>query len=151
MTHYPSHQPDRTDLPPVRPAEAIAELIALAALSVTGVYELHSGSFGEVATYLPGRRVEGVRIRDDHVEVHLVLVWGFPVLETAERVRAVVSPIAGRRVDVVVQDVIDLALLPSTPSSALPSMTSSALPATPVMPAVPPAVNTPATIENRER
>ena len=149
MTHYPSHQPDRTDLAPVRPAEAIAELIALAALSVTGVYELHSGSFGEVATYLPGRRVEGVRIRDDHVEVHLVLVWGFPVLETAERVRAVVSPIAGRRVDVAVQDVIDLALLPSTPSST--SVTSSGLPATPVMPAVPPAVNTPATNENRER
>ncbi|MFD4183444.1 hypothetical protein ACFWPB_20405, partial [Rhodococcus sp. NPDC058514] len=39
-----------------------ADLIADAVLAVPGVAGLHGGMFGEVATYLPGRRVLGVAL-----------------------------------------------------------------------------------------
>ena len=47
---------------PPATAPTPADLVATAALSVSGVLALHPGSFGQVATYLPGRRVEGVRL-----------------------------------------------------------------------------------------
>lgn len=35
---------------------------------------------GAVATYLPGRRISGIRVGDDdRVEVHVVMTWGSTV------------------------------------------------------------------------
>ncbi|MEP6814747.1 MAG: hypothetical protein ABI873_04255 [Marmoricola sp.] len=82
-----------------------ADSVAAAALSVPGVTDLHSGAFGEVGTYLPGRRVRGVRLADDVTEVHVVLRIGAAVLPTAEAVRAAVAPLVSTRVDVFVEDV----------------------------------------------
>jgi len=83
-----------------------ADRVAAAVRAVAGVAGLHTGAFGEVATHLRGRRVEGVQIRADHCAVHVVLYWGVPVLEAAERVRSTVSPLVGTRVDVTIEDVI---------------------------------------------
>lgn len=88
-----------------RPGD-LADRVAAAVRTVHGVADLHTGAFGEVATHLPGRRVEGVQIRTDHCAVHVVLYWGSPVLETADRVRTAVQPLVGTRVDVTIQDVI---------------------------------------------
>jgi hypothetical protein len=85
---------------------ALADEVATAALAVPGVVALHTGTFGEVATYLAGRRVDGVQIRPDSCAVHLVLAWGAPVLATADHVRAVVGPLVGTPVDVSVEDVV---------------------------------------------
>jgi hypothetical protein len=66
-----------------RIAEAVGHLPEVARLS--------GGSAGTVATYLPGDRVLGVRVRADGVEVHVVvasLVTPLPVV--ADRVRAAV-------------------------------------------------------------
>ena len=63
------------------------DTIAATVLAVPGVASLHPGTFGEVASYLPGRRVVGVRRDGQTVEVHVVLLWGAPVLATAEAVR----------------------------------------------------------------
>ncbi|MGV8968361.1 MAG: hypothetical protein ACOH2F_19015 [Cellulomonas sp.] len=84
----------------------LADAVANAVLAVPGVVGLHTGTFGEIATYLAGRRVEGVQIRPDSCAVHLVLAWGAPVLATADRVRAVVGPLVGTPVDVSVEDVV---------------------------------------------
>jgi uncharacterized alkaline shock family protein YloU len=84
----------------------LADLVAAATVSVPGVAGLHTGSFGEVATYLPGRRVNGVRLREDVTEVHVTLVYGTPVLDTAERVRAAVTPLVTTPVEVSVEDII---------------------------------------------
>lgn len=89
------------------PGDDVADLVAAAVRRVPGVADLHGGSFGEVATYLPGRRVPGVRIRDDLSEVHVVTLWGAPVPATADAVRAAVEPIVGTPVHVVVEDVVD--------------------------------------------
>jgi len=88
------------------PADDLADQVAAAVRAVPGVADLHTGAFGEVATHLPGRRVGGVQIRPDHCAVHVVLYWGWPVLATADRVRAVVAALVGTRVDVTIEDVL---------------------------------------------
>ena len=84
----------------------LADEVAAAVRAVPGVVGLHTGTFGEVATYLAGRRVDGVQLRPDGCSVHLVLAWGAPVLATADLVRAAVAPLVGVPVDVSVEDVL---------------------------------------------
>jgi len=84
----------------------LADQVAAVVRAVAGVADLHTGAFGEVATHLPGRRVEGVQIRPDYCAVHVVLCWGSPVLATADQVRAAVTPLVGTRVDVTIEDVV---------------------------------------------
>lgn len=83
----------------------LADLVAAATRSVPGVSDLHPGAFGEVATYLPGRRVVGVRTTDALTEVHVVVTFAAPVLATAAAVRAAVQPLVGTEVHVFVEDV----------------------------------------------
>ena len=83
----------------------LADAVATATLSVPGVTGLHAGSFGEVATYLPGRQVAGVRLRDDSTEVHISVAMGSPLLEVAEEVRSTVAGLVRGPVEVVVEDV----------------------------------------------
>ncbi len=96
------------------------------------VADLHGGSYGQVASYLPGRSVTGVRIRPEVTDIHVVLLWGAPVLATAEQVRAAVLPLVvglSARVDVTVDDVIDPhPAVSSTPDIRTP--TAPPLPAT---------------------
>lgn len=84
-----------------------ADLVASAARSVPGVRDLHGGAMGEVATYLPGRRVAGVRVQDHRCSVHVVIDWEAGIAETAERVRAAVRPLVDGPVDVTVEDIAD--------------------------------------------
>ncbi len=93
-----------SDLPP---QADLADRVAAAVLGVPGVAGLHTGVLAEVATYLPGRRVEGVRLRPDRAEVHVVLAWGAAVEPTAAAVRRAATAITGTVVDVSVQDVAD--------------------------------------------
>jgi hypothetical protein len=91
--------------PPGRAGEAFK--VALAALRVPAVARLYGGRLGEIATYYPGGRVEGVRVEDDRVEMHIVVRLDRATpLDAAEQVRRAVGPIvAPKRVDVVVEDV----------------------------------------------
>ncbi|MCV7371226.1 Asp23/Gls24 family envelope stress response protein [Mycolicibacterium arabiense] len=84
----------------------LADSIAEAILAVPGVAGLHPGMFGEVGTYLPGRRVTGVRITDDGVDVHVTVHEGVDVRRTAVAVRDAVALVApGSTVDVTVEDI----------------------------------------------
>ncbi len=83
----------------------LVDQIASVVLAIPGVHDLHAGGAGQVATYLPGRRVNGIRAIDGGFIVHVVLAWGFSVFATAEAVRAAVQVIAPGRVDVTVEDV----------------------------------------------
>lgn len=83
-----------------------ADLIAEAVLACPDVVAMSGGKFGEVATYLPGHRVKGVRMTDDEIELHIVARFGPPLPKVAARVRTAVAPLAGGRpVAVVVDDV----------------------------------------------
>lgn len=92
---------------PVADAEQVepADAVAAAVRAVPGVLDLHGGLLSEVATYLPGRMVRGVRLREPGAEVHVVLAWGAPLEETTAAVRAVAAEVVGLPVDVWVQDV----------------------------------------------
>jgi len=71
------------------------DVVAAAALGCPLIAGLTGGGLGEIATYLPGRRLLGVRIVDDEVEIHVVAHWGSPLPDVAEAVRAAVAPYVG--------------------------------------------------------
>ena len=82
-----------------------ADAIAAAALACPGVSGLHGGALNEVAAYLPGRTVAGVRLAEDRIEVHIVARYGTVLPALAERVRvAVVPAAAGLPVEVHIAD-----------------------------------------------
>lgn len=108
-----------TGVTSVTSTDEIADSVRAAVLALPGVADLHTGAFGEVATYLPGRRVEGVRVRADRTEVHIVVEWGASALEVADAVRAAATAITHTVVDVHVQDFA--APMSDNPSSDNPS------------------------------
>jgi uncharacterized alkaline shock family protein YloU len=82
-----------------------AEQIATAVSAVPGVAALSGGRLGGVGTYLPGRRVTGVVLREDDLEVHVVGRYGVPVAEIAAEVRQAAEPYVGdRTVHVIIED-----------------------------------------------
>jgi hypothetical protein len=90
------------------PAEDTCDVdaIATATLACPAVAGLHEGGTRAVATYLPGRRVVGVRIEDRRVLVSLVLAYGSSVRSLETQVRSALTPhVGGRQVDVHVADV----------------------------------------------
>jgi len=82
------------------------DAIAAATRACPAVAGLHEGGTRAVATYLPGRRVVGVRVEDRRVLVSVVLASGSSVRSLEAQVRSALAPhIEGRRVDVHVADV----------------------------------------------
>lgn len=87
------------------------ERLADTVLRVDDVDSLYGGLTGEVATYLPGKRVPGVRVRDGRVEIHIVVRGLRPVTDTARDVRrAVLAQAQPLPVDVIVGDIVESAL-----------------------------------------
>lgn len=84
--------------------ESPLERVAAAVLSVPGVAGLDGGTFAEVTTYLPGRRLAGVADRGDHLAVSVVAHTGELLPALAERVRAAVRALDPRPVEVVIAD-----------------------------------------------
>lgn len=83
----------------------VVERIADAVLAIPGVTDLHSGLFGEIATYLPGRRVSGIALRDDDGEVHIVVDPARDLQEVAQQVRDTAEDLGGVPFAVVVEDI----------------------------------------------
>ena len=55
------------------PDQVSADELADRLLAHPSVARLHGGQYGEIATYLPGRRITGVRVGERAVEVAVVL------------------------------------------------------------------------------
>lgn len=85
----------------------LADRIAAAVKATPGVADLHGGVFGEVATYLVGRRVHGVRMLDPGCEVHVVLEWAAPVQGTCAAIRDTVRPLVSGPIDLTVEDIAE--------------------------------------------
>ena len=84
-----------------RKADAIAAVVAVC----PAVASLHGGGPRRTATYLPGRRVEGVHVDEERIRVSVVAVRGVPVRDVAEQIRTAVAPLVGdRAVDVHIAD-----------------------------------------------
>ena len=105
------------------PSPVDAERVASVVERVPTVARLSAGSTGaEVATYLPGRRVRGVRVGDGTVEVHVVARWPAVLPEVGAAVRAAAAPLVGGRAVEVVIDDLDVPGLdePTEPVAELP-------------------------------
>jgi hypothetical protein len=86
--------------------EDLSERVAAAVLATPGVAALHGGEFGEIATYLPGRRVTGVTIGPSSCAVHVAVRYPANVVDTAENVRAAVESLVNVPVDVTIEDLL---------------------------------------------
>jgi thiazole synthase ThiGH ThiG subunit len=91
----------------IHATDDLPDRLAAAVLAVEGVADLHGGVFGEVATYLPGRRVRGIRITDRGCEIHVVLSWGAPIGATTGAVRRAAASLVDGPVDVTVEDLTE--------------------------------------------
>ena len=90
----------------IEPVPTTAEDIAALVLAVPDVTRLHAGRFGEVATYLPGRRrITGIKLGDDLIEVHVVVAGQVPIRVTAQLIHAAVATVVATPVHVFVEDV----------------------------------------------
>lgn len=76
-------------------------------LEVPGVVSLHGGTFGEAGTYLPGKRLPGLRFDGDDVRIHIVLEFGYDVAATASQIRLALARKVLGDVHVVVEDVVE--------------------------------------------
>ncbi|MGX5653593.1 hypothetical protein ACWKWC_02325 [Geodermatophilus nigrescens] len=85
---------------------AEADALAATVAACPAVASLSAGRLGQLVTLLPGRRVEGVRLSADRVQVGVVAAYGTPVALLAAQVRTALTPLVGARpVDVHVTDV----------------------------------------------
>jgi hypothetical protein len=92
------------------------DVVAAAVRACPGVDELYGGQPGGIATYLPGRRIDGVRVDRYAIEVQVRARWGAPALDIAAQIRGALAVIAaGRHVDVIIADVTDPAAPPECP------------------------------------
>ncbi len=82
------------------------DAVAAAVSGCPLVAGMSGGRFGEVATYLPGRRLVGVRLQGEELELHVVARWGTPLPDVADAVRRAVAGVAGGRpVTVYIEDI----------------------------------------------
>ena len=91
--------------------------------SCPGVTGLDGGRYHEVATYLPGRTVDGVAVDGGRVRVQVRAVWGVPIPQLAIRIKTALAPLTGSRpVDVLVADIDDPSghPVPDLPGQELP-------------------------------
>lgn len=94
------------------------DAMAAAVRGCPAVDDLDGGRLGSVATYLPGRRVAGIRIDDDRIEAHVRGVWGQPVGLIAQQIRGALAALSGGRIiDVVLTDIAE----PGQAKAPLPS------------------------------
>jgi hypothetical protein len=112
--------------------------VAAAAQACPGVSGLDGGRFGEVASYLPGRRVLGVVVRADSVTVQVRSRWGVAAPDLLSQITAVLAPLIGaRRVEVVVADIDEPPALGGCLPSALEAGPAVPLPGAPSGPSAP--------------
>ena len=82
--------------------------VAAAVLACPGVAALDSGQFGEVASYLPGRKVAGVMVSGGRVKVQVRVRWAVPAPDLAQKIAAALVPLTGHYpVDVAIADIDD--------------------------------------------
>jgi hypothetical protein len=95
------------------------DAVAAAVQRCPGVASLDSGRFGEVGSYLPGRRVPGVVVSGGRVTVQIRSQWGIPAASLAALITAELAPLTGHHpVDVVIADIDDP---PEPPAPAIPA------------------------------
>ncbi|GAA1838147.1 hypothetical protein GCM10009836_16290 [Pseudonocardia ailaonensis] len=90
------------------PGELLARRLAELVSAHPAVSRLDAGPWNAVATWIPGRRLVGVRVPDEPaapVEVAVVLGLDRPLPEVVRELRAAIATLTPRPVDLTVADV----------------------------------------------
>jgi hypothetical protein len=91
-----------------QPGDVDVDAVAAAVSMCAGVAALDQGRFGEVATYLPGRRVPGIQVHADVVTISVRGRWGVPAAELLSQVLAATAEtLRGYRVHLILADLDD--------------------------------------------
>ena len=125
-THGPRHARSVTTLSPGVDmfGDAVVDgvdvdAVAAAVRACPAVDGLRGGGPGEVATYLPGRRIVGVQVTPAGLVVAVRGRWGVSAAALAGQIRDVVAALApGRRVEVRLVEVADP---PGQPTAVTPA------------------------------
>jgi hypothetical protein len=108
------------------------DAVATAVGTCAGVAGLTGGPYHEVATYLPGRTIDGVAVSGGRVRVQVRSRWGVEAPLLGTLIKTVLTPLTGARpVDVTIADIDD----PPTEQSAVPGRGRHSRPS----PGLPPA------------
>lgn len=83
---------------------AVADVVAATVRSTVGVVDLTSTPYRDIATYMPGRQVTGVRVSDGRTLVQVVVSDVRSIPETAAAIRVAVAAVRPAPVDIVVGD-----------------------------------------------
>jgi hypothetical protein len=96
--------------------------IQAAVLGCPGVAGLGSGTIGELATYLPGRRVPGIRVTQELVELEICAAWGPSAKLIASQIWAALAAIVtDRPIEIVITDIAPPAMTPTAIASGIES------------------------------
>ncbi|HVL85035.1 MAG TPA: hypothetical protein VM367_12220 [Pseudonocardia sp.] len=113
--------------------ESLAERVAAVVTAHPAVARLHGGAFGAVATYLPGRRLIGVRVgaSGEPVELGVVVRLGYPLPPVVRTLRREVSALCGGvPVDITVADLdVPAEAIGAPAGPARPAQQSTSVPA----------------------
>lgn len=109
----PGPEPEPEPAPSFAEQAQLAELVTMVAdavLAHPAVAGLHGDRFGAIASYLPGRRVDGVRVLrlGGPVELAVTLRLGHRAQLVADQLRTTVRQLAGQvPVDITIADVVE--------------------------------------------
>jgi hypothetical protein len=98
------------------------DAVARAVRAVPGVSDLAGGRFGDATSYLPGRRLTGVAVRDDAVRISVRARWGVAASDLLGRITLALRHIVpDRRIDVVIAEIDNPPWLAGQEPVALPA------------------------------
>ena len=114
--------PAGMEAPPSRPRKLgdpeddalLAERVRGVVLATPGVAGMGHGRLAEAATYWVGRKIMGVVVRPDELEVHVVARYpeAFPLAKLDRHLRERLRPLAGERLTNIVIEDLTTALEP---------------------------------------
>jgi hypothetical protein len=97
---------------PVRPFangivdEVDVDVVHDTVLACPGIAGVGSTLPGALATYLPGRRVTGIRVNPDSIELEVCTRWNASAAQVGAALQAALKKqAAGRRIDVTIVDI----------------------------------------------
>lgn len=90
----------------VSETRALLSRVEELALGTPGVVALHPGPWGEAGTYLPGGMFSGIRVSPEKVQIHITVDYRHDLQQVVAELRQRIAADMGRRVDIVVEDVV---------------------------------------------
>ena len=98
------------------------DALATAVRACPGVSDLAGGRFGDATSYLPGRRLTGVAVREDTIRISVRAAWGVPASDLLVQITLAITPIVSdRRIEVVIAEIDNPPWLAAQEPVALPA------------------------------